>query len=233
MSHRHPTRSRRGTTLVEVLIMSLVALVLATVMWFLFSGGMRHFRSTDTKLKGVQGAQLLVEHLQDDFDRICWDPGHPLTGAGQEGPESLLTVSFWVYDKKYVPDKLQPTPIVSKVTYKWDPDSRKIFRNDKAMPFSRFEQVRFKFQPANAKDPYRPQGEKAPPPNSLLYWISSASDERLATLDQQSDSKEPSEKADRRGITTLFGAIHLTGKVAADQFPGWQENPPDVAVSNE
>ncbi len=223
-------------TLVELLVMSMAALMLVGVIWFLFFGGMRHFRKTDDKLKGVQGAQLLMEQLQDDFDRICWSEDFPLEGAGQNGADTNK-ITFYVYDRTVIPGKLKPRSRVEQVSYRFDQDSRRMYRNEEAMRFARFETVSFKFQPASKKPigagsgtgTGAAGGSGADPAkeelNTLVYTISAASEEKLDRMDSPSATKEEGE--DRRGITTLLGTVHLPGKVLSDHFPGWIENPPD------
>jgi hypothetical protein len=220
-------------TLVELMVMALVGLILMAVIWFLISGGIRHYQNTDERLKGVQGAQLLVEHLQDDFDRICCDNEHPIQGAGQGGPESESTVTFWVFSRARIPKKLQPTPVVEQITYRFDRASHRVLRNDEPLQFARFVNVRFKYQAATTKDlvtPGQPAKQGAPnSANCLLYWISAASDERALKMAEQAGSQtEDGKPVSRRGIVTLLGSVQLGQKVRAEQFPGWIDNGPDL-----
>lgn len=215
--------------------MSFVALILLTVLWFLFSGATRHYKNTDGKLKGVQGAQLFIEHLRNDLERVCWDDEHQLTGAGQGDKSTRNTVSFFVYKRDRPPRSLQPAPTIETVTYRFDKESGQVYRNGEPMRFGRFEKVAFRFVPGNTKDSFRaPNLPGRTRANTLMYLVSSASDETLENLQEAGETEEEEwdpEKGgvprSRRGVTTLIGAINVKGKVAADQFPGWVDNGPD------
>ena len=51
----------------EVLVASTIAMMLMTVMWSLFSGGMKQFFKTQQHLEAMQVAQLSLEYIENDL----------------------------------------------------------------------------------------------------------------------------------------------------------------------
>jgi hypothetical protein len=56
-----------GVTLMEVLVASTIAMMLMTVMWSLFSSGMKQFFLTQQHLEALQVSQMALEYIENDL----------------------------------------------------------------------------------------------------------------------------------------------------------------------
>lgn len=196
---RRGTSPRRGLTVLELLIMSAIGVMLLGMFWSFFTQSHSDTQQMSQKLKSFQGGYLLIERLEGDLRQMVYSKGDMPLVIGDEGK----SIRFYRCD----PGLTKPDDIrLKECKYRWDPDTRRVYLNDKAILSTRFLDMRFEL---DERDP------KATPPRegNLLRITVKGVAEELA-------KKDPSEIPENK-TTTLVAAVELQSKTSSEVHEYW------------
>ena len=113
---RAPRRHRRGFTIAEVLVFSVIGGLVLYMTYDFFAASATQGRDLDRKLKAVQGSQLLLERLERDLKHLVYKKDQ----FELEVDEDRLGVSFYVFDG-HRDDLSEGTIPIHKRVYRFDP----------------------------------------------------------------------------------------------------------------
>lgn len=129
--------SRRGTTLVEAAVFSLVALVVVVAVFQIYRDAQRELVKTNVHLRGLQAAHQLLERLRLDLKgAVAFQPAGAATAARVRVPAPGVLELF---HHELDPDKAQPVPPdagglhflrVNEVRYSFDPATHRVARQE-------------------------------------------------------------------------------------------------------
>lgn len=206
--------ARGGFTLIEVLVMSAIGILLLGVLYAFFVQSHADTGQMDQRLKSVQGAHLLVERIETDVKQlVCGENRSKVlldVEVTSDGGATDNVLSFFRVDG----DATTPRGIrAERLEYRFDPATKRVLLNGKALPLARFRAVRFDFQ---KRDP------KAVPPveADVLRVVASGVADELA---DKPDDQVPEQKR-----STVVVAIGLTARTAGDQHKYWCRNPSGI-----
>jgi hypothetical protein len=199
-------RQRRGTTLLEVLIMSSVGVMLFGVAWYLFSSMSRTSHKIDTRLRAMQASQLLQERLRVDLNQF-----YPVAGLSM-AEATPPRLSFYIFKEySFVPtQRNQRCVVLEPVTYIFDRESHYLQRNSEVLRFSSFEDIQF-----SVRDPM--PGPAGDPSSWVTISGSYVPEELLSTPDRITD---------RDRVPWSF-SIGLPARCLNEVYSYWLDNPYD------
>lgn len=112
---------RRGYTIAEILIFSLVGALVLYMTYDFFAASATQGRDLDRKLKAVQGSQLLLERLERDLKHLVYKKDTYELELAEDG----LGVSFFVFDG-HRDDLSDGTIPIHKREYRFDPATHRV-----------------------------------------------------------------------------------------------------------
>ncbi|MBI3894100.1 MAG: hypothetical protein HY303_21485 [Candidatus Wallbacteria bacterium] len=134
--------TRRGMTIVELVVMSAVAAVVLATVYLLFSAGSRHGNRMDEKLRGVQAAQILLEYLTADLKAALVNASRQVRVESiAEGSRNRL--SFDRYDGERSRHHFGGYLPVKHCVYQFEQKTHKVLRDGEPMPVGSFASVSF------------------------------------------------------------------------------------------
>ena len=139
-------RRRHGFTILEVLIMSAIALTLIGIGWYVFSGLTRQSKKLDTRLRAIQASQLTLERIKQDIRQYVHRDDWSMVDAA---PPRLSLPVF----REYVFDpvaRAQRSIAVDSVSWTFNPETHYLMRNTEVMKFAQFETVQFSLKSSAA-----------------------------------------------------------------------------------
>lgn len=203
-------------TLIETLVVLLIGALVSGAVWTIFGGSARHSRDIDERLLAVQAAQALIEVLRQDLSQAIVTGEHPIE-VSQVG-DGGATLAFLAADATMPAGFGKPRPGDRPVSYRFDPSTHQVLRNDEPMRLAAYEKVEFQYVDASASDvAARAVGQRLP--NCVRYRVTAVAP---ATLDRIASGLQ--EETDRRGRVTLAGSVRIDGQTYRGQFPGWVEH---------
>ena len=115
-----PIRQKRGFTLIELCLVSLIASVIGLAVYFTFSNGMRIWQKANQK--------VVEEDLSIFFDRFALDARNCLkfSGLGFLGAKERLEIVSRVVSR----GGFEPAPAIGLVAYFYEPRSKALFREE-------------------------------------------------------------------------------------------------------
>ena len=143
-------RTRRGFTILEVMVMGAIGLALISIAWWIFSSLTKQSKKLDTRLRALQAQQLVVERLAQDVRQYVHRDDWSMVDAV---PPRL---SLNVY-RDYVLDpnsRVQRSIAVDVVNWTFSPETHYLSRNNEVMRFAQFETILFsvKTTPPGTRD---------------------------------------------------------------------------------
>ena len=214
--------------------MVLVGMVTLAGIWAFFSTSLKQSKSTDIRLKGVQGAHILVSYLENDLKRIYHSPRYPLKIERDYGSGDAR-LAFFIYDE----DRSDPGSLriyVKPIEYRYVYAEGKVSRTEQGVGTlvfrDRYERVAFGYwedDPANlgrtenggaidytSMPPYTNTTANVwPNPNVLTYQITCLPEELFL--------RDPSERQDR-DRTTVCGGVLIPSKNTVQKYVHWRGN---------
>jgi len=202
---RHTSRNR-GFTLLEVLIMSGVALILLGVGWFVFFSATNQSRKLDTRLRAIQASQLLTERIKTDLKGFYYIPSYYMVEAS---PPRLSFRMFrdYVYSRT---ERSQASVVLESINYTFDRDLHLVRRNNEQLTACRFESVSFSLKESTA-------GTAPELSNAVTIHTVYVPDELLNTPERITDK-------DRVHWMAVIGLPHRS---LIEASPFWLDNPFD------
>jgi len=219
-------KMRSGFTVIELVIAVLIAGIVLTAAWSLFSMSQRHRKAADATQQGIIEALAFVQPLEQDFRRLYMDPRHPVdVFTGNE-----RGVEFYVYDDTRS-DLDRGVIWTRKITYTFVPGDYTIHRQEEGQPPRKlpgtYESLDFVLEP-----PYdylhQPPTSSEPPPtraSGLLTYQVTCLPVELTLVD-----RERWKPQDR---TILKGAVPLTSLNGKRRYYFWNANSTTRAVTSE
>jgi type II secretory pathway pseudopilin PulG len=199
-------RNRRGTTLLEILVMAGIGVMIFGVAWYLFISMTRTSHKLDTRLRALQASQLLQERLRVDLNQF-----YPVSGynMAEATPPRLSFYMFKEYS--YVPtQRNQRCIVLEPVTYIFDRESHYLQRNSEVLRFSTFEDIQF-----SVRDPMPGLGGDA------SSWVTVSGtyvpEELLSTPDRITE----------RDRVQWSACIGLPARCMNEVYSYWLDNPYD------
>lgn len=132
-------RSRRGFSMLEVMVMGAIGLALISVAWFVFTGLTRQSKKLDTRLRAIQASQLTIERLKQDIKQYVHREDWSMVDSA---PPRLSLPVF----REYVFDpgsRAQRSVAVDSVTWLFNPETHYLMRNTEVLKFAQFETIQF------------------------------------------------------------------------------------------
>ncbi|MBI4860239.1 MAG: type II secretion system protein [Candidatus Riflebacteria bacterium] len=133
--------ARRGYTLVEVMVAALVLAVVMAMALTIFHHGYTREAKLDFHTRAVQTASLARAHLADDFGQIL-----PVIGSTPQKTEGFGVSFDRTPDGDELPLDQTLAPRHQAVTYRFDPATHRLLRNERPIAVGQFLDVRFKFE---------------------------------------------------------------------------------------
>lgn len=112
---------RRGYTIAEILIFSLVGALVLYMTYDFFVASATQGRDLDRKLKAVQGSQLLLERLERDLKHLVYKQDTYELEVDEDG----LGVRFYVFDG-HRDDLSEGTIPIHERVYRFDPATHRM-----------------------------------------------------------------------------------------------------------
>ncbi|MBI4868678.1 MAG: hypothetical protein HY816_17200 [Candidatus Wallbacteria bacterium] len=150
--------TRRGMTMVELVVMTAIASVVIGTVYLIFSAGSRHGGRMEEKLRGVQGAQILLDYLSADLEGAIVSSSRPIR-VESIGGGTKNRLAFDRYDGDRNDHRFAGYLPVKRVAYVFDPKSHRVSRDGQPMPLGAFVSVRFELTRAAPELSPRLQGD--------------------------------------------------------------------------
>lgn len=114
--------NRKGFTLLEILISSIILALVMTGLANLFVAGKKYILHSRSRIQAVELGRLFLSPLQMDVDQSKWGSNCLSAGINCQGPQ---TVDNIVYTPTYIISNAFPISTLHKVkvTIKWDEPS--------------------------------------------------------------------------------------------------------------
>lgn len=130
---------RKGFTILEVLVMSAIALVIMGVAWSVFSAMTSQSKKLDTRLRALQASQLVLERLKADIKQHVSRPGEVLFDPAS--PKLMLKVyRDYVFNPA---SRGQHSVVVDQVDWTFNPETHQLIRGTEPLKFAQFESITF------------------------------------------------------------------------------------------
>ena len=190
---------RRGFTVLEVLIMSVVALFLLGIVYSIFSQSTNEATKMSRKLQSLQAAHLLLERLESDLKQAYYQKGkyHLSISNHRKGKANRLT--FHRAEAATVPPTKESATNLKKLVYAYDPKSAKVTINGKDFGAGRFKRVRFEYNWSY-------------PGDHLTVTVTGVPDEL---------AKTSIEKIDPRQMATVVATIAFRNRAMQRSYATW------------
>lgn len=211
----------------ELVVMLLVGMAAIAGVWALFRAGVGHGKRTDARLRGVQGAHLLVQQLEHDLKRIYTEaPGFLVRIA----PPPDAALAFHVFDE----ERSEPEGLrirVKRIVYRYDSKKGIVSRQEEGGPRKvfrdRYERVVFGQPPfdGSVESGALPYGRLVPVgtetalpavnPNLLCYQVTCVPE---GCWEKAPKDREVHER------TTVCGGVLMPKKAMSQKFHAWMPN---------
>lgn len=193
---------RRAFTLLEIVMFSTIGAMVLYITYEIFLSSSKQGVDLDTKLRAVQGAQLLLERLERDLKHMVYSEGVYELHVSQDGRH----VRFYVFDGhgRDITDGNIPVHLRE---YRFDAGSNRVLVDGSPFAFAFFRDVQFSL--TNAGDP---EGDDRP---VLTMRVGGVADDR-ADL--------PEEELDLRKRADFVSSVGLAAIASAKRTPGWRSN---------
>ncbi len=139
-------KKRKGFTVLEVLVMSSIALFLLGVVYSIFSRSTNEATKMSRKLQSLQAAHLLIERLENDIKQAYYKKGKYHLAISNYGKGKGNRLTFHRAEASTVPPKRSAPADLKKVIYTFDPQSAKVRINGKSFAGGRFKRVKFEYE---------------------------------------------------------------------------------------
>lgn len=214
--------------------MMLIGMVTLAAIWAFFRTSLQQSKSTDVRLKGVQGAHILVSYLENDLKRIYHSPRYPLAIERDYGGGNAR-LSFFIFDE----DRSDPASLriyVKPIEYRYEYAKGQVSRVEQGVGTlvfrDRYERVTFgywedapgdlgKIENGQAIDytalpPYTDASvDPWPNPNVLTYQITCLPEDLFLRAPEEREAKDR---------TTVCGGVIIPNKVFAQKYAHWRGN---------
>lgn len=221
--------SRRGFTMVEVMVFAAIAAIPAAVTWNMMLTSGKQATHVSSRLTALSAAQVAVEALRDDLGQLCYFPDRGPGIAGEapsaDAKHELALLKFRAYDFKTGGGDLYGSGTAEKgrlacekIEYRFDPESHKLLRNGKQLGAGRFLSVEFHPMVSPV------EGGLAPATNRMGVVLVLGPEEKL--------DRGPEAIADSEKVVLAF-SIGLPRKTAAEAYPSWNVAAWDAAPAVE
>lgn len=135
----------RGFTLIEGLMVAAVLAVASSVLWQLFSSGMKREQKIDFRTRALQTAALARTRIAADFNQILPSASvSPERATGQAVTFDRAVEGMSGEGGLPIDAKLQPK--FEKITYRFDPASHRLLRNGQPVAVGLLKDLAFTFE---------------------------------------------------------------------------------------
>ncbi len=228
-SHRE-----RGFSLLEVIVMMFIGMITLAAIWSFFSASLKQSKSTDVRLKGVQGAHILISYLEHDLKRIYHSSRYPLK-IKRNYTSGDASLAFFIFDE----DRSEPENLrifVKPIEYRFEYAQGKVSRLEQGVGTlvfrDKYERVVFGYWQTNPGDlgkiensaaidytgmpPYQSAStDPWPNPNVLSYQITCIPEDIFL---RPMEDREPKDR------TTVCGGVLIPSKVFRQKYEHWVAN---------
>ena len=194
------TMRRRGFTLLEILMFSAVGMVVLYIGYEVFVSATKQGIDLDTKLKAVQGSQMLLERLERDLKHMVYEEGKFELEVSDEGD----LVRFYVYDG-YDRDLTDGEIPVHRREYRFDPSVSRVFIDGAPYNFAYFRAIEFSLDDVG-------NGEAGQRP-ILTMRVGGVADDR---------AQLPEEMLDLKTRADFVSSVGLSAIAIAKRNPYWK-----------
>jgi hypothetical protein len=162
------SRAAHGSTLIEVMVAMVLALMLFGQLWSIFRGENRRFHKDQARLGAIEGTLSLDGWLAQDLDRlVCFLPDDDHRELNLDQPVRLdrdgTRLRMMISREAAAPGHRVPTALV---TYQLDPATGRVLRTEddrtREIPLLRAEALRFSLAPVPLTAPGPDERSGAP-----------------------------------------------------------------------
>lgn len=159
--------SRRGFSLIEVLLAATLSLLVIALLWQAYRTASAQAARLELRLAGLSGSQLLLDRLRHDLAGALFAPGdlRPVVEDARGGKDNRLNLlvysSYRFFEKPsalYDAGENDSSWIMAdRVRYEFDPKTGYLFRvtptGEERLAFARYANVTFVYRPDGPQGP--------------------------------------------------------------------------------
>ncbi len=200
----------KAFTLIELIVSVVLLSTFFGGVYLVYNAGINTYKRSANKAEGLMACYILYQKLVYDLKSAVWTANNRIMVKSENGGLNNV-LEFDAFSLE--PDELSGSK-VETVTYYFDSETNRVYRNRKPVTQSKFEMVEFSIESANDST-----GLNASKGNNIHFRITAMG--KQGFLEKSAGSLK---EEDRKKRTTVLGTVGFPDKTQRSEFPWYVIN---------